>query len=1078
MSNQVVVSGIGVPDNAIAFPSGQITEGEPGSNLYAFLASANASFGFNLTPHKMDMEFIPVPRDEPIFHGASGQLPAIGTFLEMFIENFYFRGRVAHSDYASSQAGTIVTISLEDDRKSLDNIKIHTEDTGESVSGIVSVGRAFRVLNGLTDEDANVVDALVFEYNKILSQGATYSQILAAIQLAIDEGDINNFSINQIPSLSELEANIGGTVESLRFKLNMSPLSQAITNVLQDSAYDWYWNMNTQSIALVNKKIAFNISEADLLGIVNEVTGFSDISDATSRMGFGQDATTEPTRVRLLGGRQQGFINSDLLSEIDGLDTSELDGNIVFTPAWGNISVGFYDADGYYRTYTPTDKELQMALAGIEQWTYFKIYQTETAANGGYDLPADAGSTAAQHETFESRFDPNATLADLVSGDPENSIRFINNRRDENHNWVLDFYNRILNHAQRHFGRSYVASNVVFNEQSGMFRPIDAAWCNIENQIEGQEYGVNGSPGPFVEDYKINSRYGPVSPFVTDDFRVGKHVVLPADTAYGSQGDQPPAGFTDWTEDAPPFNPSGDSKHYVPCDIQVVGKKVINPRSSDLYGFEDYADGTLWVQLPIIAGSMTQDSILVNLATLIESLSQLDVEGFDDYSDPTMLIEPYQSLSGVAIPVEARVRYGQTFPSGWVQGDTHYQRGEEVMVDDAFVPWGFFPIGNSTSLEIMHDRAMRKVQGRVVDRVFSRYADLQQVGLPALTFDSFASQEQNSDGLYGERSHGVTELTLRFDGTGYTTRYKATSYFASFGREAPLGERLRTELDGIIHPIDFTELANTDNIPGDAIYDAPTQSPPDIPSPPPSNEKTVKAVEITDVYDVFTATYLGDPSKGPTQETYEADGTSRTYCIDGFLNVGDDALYHVNRYYYDHPIFGNGSYTVKYFSGGRSFGNATVVKIHQANESDPNTYDVILTGNEGRALPGVAVLGAGSVVIGASGILSVADNSQVKPGTSNPGVYLYAQSEGGIPVEIESIVNAGTAQAVATVRKINSSLSPDVPIPSEGHPGSATETAIPFPSPAHARVGDQGLLATLSDGQKGVFIARIPLRSE
>jgi hypothetical protein len=448
--------------------------------------------------------------------------------------------------------------------------------------------------------------------------------------------------------------------------------------------------------------------------------------------------------------------------------------------------------------------------------------------------------------------------------------------------------------------------------------------------------------------------------------------------------------------------------------------------------------------------------------------------------NPTLLIEPYQALSGVAIPVQSRLRYGQNFPSVWVQGIEHYQKGEEVILDDAYVPWSFYPIGNNTSLEIMEDRALRKVQGRVVDRIFSRYADINQVGLPQISFDNFANQAQNSSGFFGERTHGVTELSIRFDLEGYTTRYKATSYFASFGREAPLGERIRAELDGIIHPIDFTEITNTDNIPNEGSFTFQQTDTPLLPGPTPSDEKSVKQVTITDVYDVFTIDYASNPSTGPVQETYRAedDGGARTYCIDGFLNVGDEALYHVNTFYYDHPILGAGSFTFKYYSGGRTFGNASVVQIYQANNNDPNTYDVILAGNAERALIGVPKLGPGTVTPNSSGILSVADNAVVKPGQTTPGIYIYAQSEGGIPVQVVSLSNGGTSNAIAQVRRIRGDLQPDIPIPSQNHPGSDIEDAIPFPFPAHARIGDQGLLATSTDGTKVVFLARIPLRSE
>lgn len=1082
MPNKIRVSGVGVPDNAIAFPSGQITTGDPGSNLYAFLAGANAAFGFNMTASTLDMDFVPVPRNEPIYHGASGNLPSIGTFLEMFIGDFIFRGRVTHSDYNNtSSQGTIVKVQLEDDRHSLDRIKIHTEDLGDNIpSGIISVGRAYRILHGLTDDSDDTIDTLVFEYDKIYNQGATYSQIIEALQLAIDEGQIT-FSINQIPSVEQLEANIGGTIESLRFKFNMSTLTQVITSVLQDSGYDWYWNMTAQTVDLVNKKAEFNITESNILTLLNEATGYSDTSEATKRLSYGQDAVSEPTRFRLLGGRQQGIINSNLLSPIDGLDTSELDGHIIFYPAWYNISIGFYDADGYYRTYKPTDKELQMALAGIEQWTYFKIYQTETAANGGFNLPGDVGSQAAQHPDFQSRFDPLETLSDIAGNNALQNIRVINNRRDEDQNWVLDFFSRVNSHAQRHFGRSYIASGILYNEASGLFRPVDAAWCNIENQIDGNSLSASGSSGPFVENYKINTDLGPIAPFVSDDWRVSSHVVLPADTVYGPQGDQAPASFTEWTEDAPPFNPDGDGKHYIPCSLQVVGRRVINPRSSTLYGFEDYPDGTLWVQLPIIAGTKTQDSILANLSTLIELSNQIDGEGLFDLIDPTVLIEPYSSLTGVAIPVESRIRYGQSFPNPWVLGELHYQKEESVTVDESFVPWNFYPLGNSTSLDIMTERAVRRVQGQYVINTFSRYADVEQVGLPTITFDSFANQGVNASGQYGARAHGITEMNLTFGTQGYTSRYKIASYFASFGRDAPLGEKLRGELEGILHPIDFTTL--------DLINPAP---PPPV-GPPPAGDmpylpylfgekKAAVKVDITEVNDVFTLDYASNPSSGPVEERYrgttqtggyekpptysgDEDFVSGAICVDGFLNHGDEALYHVDEFEYDTNLGTRKVY--RYFTGGRPFGNGSIVNVKQANTSDPTKYDVTLDGGLARAIIGVGVLGGGSVSVGDTTTLVTNSDSKIKPGNAASGLYIQSSAGGSIPVEVISITSPGTSGAFAYVRKINSFLQPD---------GSQSlSSGTPFPFPSHARVGDQGLLAITSDGKNVIFIPRIPL---
>jgi len=1082
-NNTILVSGVGVPDFAIPFPSGQIDAGYPGSNLYAFLASANANFGFNLTPNTLEMNFMPVPRDETIYHGASGNLPTVGMFLEMFIEDFYFRGRINHADYNNSDAGTIIRITLEDTRRSLDKIKIHTEDLGDNVpSGVVSIGRAYRILHGLTDDDGAEVDGLVFEYNEIMDRGATYSQIIEALQLAINERQIN-LSINQVPPLSKLEANIGGTIEALRFKFDMTSLTEAITTVLQDCAYDWYWNMNTNSVSLINRKAAFELTESNLMSLINKVSGYSDVSEGTKRLGFGEDAVQEPTRFRLLGGRQQGFINSELLSPVDGLDTSSLDNNVTFVPAWSDISVGFYDADGFYRTYTPTDKELQMALAGIEHWTYFKIYQSEPAPDG-FGLASDVGSIAAQHSTFQSRFDPSETLADMVAGsDADNSLRIINNRRDEEHNWVNDFFNRVNNHAQRHFGRSYVAEGIAYNESSGLFKPIDAAWCNIENQIEGQSVGVSGSFGPFVDDYEINRLFGPVAPFLTDDFRVSAHCVLPPDTRYGADGDQAPASFSEWTEDAPPFNPSGNGYHYIPCSISVVGRRVKNPRSDDLYSFEDYPDGTLWVQLPTIAGSKSEDSVLANLSTLIELSRSASSQGLFDVANPAQLIEPYSSLSGVAIPVESRIRYGQNFPSQWVLGDEHYQRGEDVVVDDAFVPWGFYPVGNDTSLEVMTNRAVRKVQGRFVDNIFSRYADISQVGLPTVGFDSFADQGASASGVYGERSHGVTELNIVIGQTGYETRYKIASYFATFGREAPLGERQRTQVNGILHPIDYTLLTLTNPIPGDpsspAVADSLYSIPPSV-----GDKKTARRVTITEVNDVFTLVYKNNPALGPIQERYRGktetgdydapnpnrgshiDYTNGAICVDGFLNYSDRAMYHTDDY-----ELATGNVVYRYFTGGRKFGAGNIVDVKEylGYDGTYHRYNVEMVQGAGRALINTPLLN-GTLNINDKTTLVADGGASVQPGNAPSGVYLNsAGGGGGTPVIIQSITSAGTLDAYAYAQPVNGDLDPD-----------ATRSAVsgvPFPYPPYAQTGDMGLWSTTSDGRNVIYVSRLPIRS-
>jgi hypothetical protein len=1100
VSDGIVVSGVGVPLNGIAWPSGQFAYTEPGSQLCAFLSSVNASFGFNLTPHSFQTEWVPCG-DPCAFHGASGQLPDIGHSLELFVGDFFLRGKVTHADYTSSAGGTIMSVTVEDDRRTLRKVKIHTEDLGEDApSGVISVARGFRIINGLEDVNGNPSDPNIKEYRRILQFGGTYSQILAAIDLHFNEGKCA-VPVTDLPSVEKLEKNIGGTIEAIRFQFNLTNLDEALSRILLDTGYDWYWNMDAQQVNLINKKSPFDISEADILELVSEFGSASGLNE-TKQIGFGQDVVPDPTRFRVLGGHQEGFINSHVLSPIDGLDTFDLDGitdidtvqsGVVFTPAWRNLSIGFYDGDGFYRTYMPLEKELQLALAGIEQWTYYKIYQTASPSDDppGWGYPPDAGSIAAQHPAFQSRLDPVMPLASLATGNSLSGIRVISNRRDQEQNWILAFYGRVRDHAARHYGRSYVLEGLLFDTAQGLYRLVDAAWANVENQVEGFTLSTSGTvvaggSGIFVEDYEINRDLGPVSPFVTDDFRVSAHCRLPRDTVYGPQGVDSPASFGNWTEDAPPFNPDGDGSHFIPVELTIVGNRVINPRSDELYSFEAYPEGTIWCQLPINAGpsgGLVEDSIIRTLATLLTTQTKLTGSGLRDLINPAIVLNAYDALSGVAIPVESRNRYGQSYPSQWVIGDLHYERDEDVQLDDQFVPWAFSPEGSETSLQIMGNRAIRRAEGKIVPRSSARYADFDQVGLPLLSFDAFAQQNIGPSGLYGEISHGVNEMNISFGIDGFATRYKIQSYYPKFGREAPLGERVRAILNGILNPIDFSDLALLDPTP------PPPTSPnlPGDPFLPPTffdDEQRAVRVTITEINNIFTL--FSDPL-GQKEERYRgldvhrykkphAAGASTNpdfkegaICIDGFLNIGDEALYHTDEF--ELPT---GNTVLRYFTQGRPFGNGTIVQVQQINADDATKYDVTIvdpttlaTVGDERAILGVEVLN-GSVAIGDKTTLAVQGDGPVSPGASDGTIFINgtAQDAAGVTaVEIISVSNGGSATARAVCREIGLAANGSFVVTS----GELFYNVVPMPFPEFAASGDRGFLATSSATPSGGF---------
>lgn len=1087
----IAISGSSQILDSISFPSGMF-DNVPGSGLGAFLVSVSASFGFNLTPHSFQLGFIPYGAPDT-FHGASGQLPPIGHFLTMTIGDFFIHGRINHTDYVSNPQGTTVSIHVEDDRKTLRRAKVHTEDLGGTIpSGVISVAQAYREINGLWDINGIPSDPLVIEYRRILDIGATYQEILDAIDLAFSQNKCP-FEAADFPSVAKLEANIGSTINDLRFQFNLTPLDEVFTRVLQDAGYDWYWNMGAAEINLANKKDVFDIDESDILDLVSFFGSASGLNE-TSQISFGEDVNPEPTRFRLLGGHQEGVLNSRLLSPIDGLDTYHIDkqngsvanfgSGLVFRKVWDRLSIGFYDAGGFYRTYIPTEKELQLALAGIEQWSYFKKYQTTSSVSNppGYGLPADNGSVAAQDITFQSRLDPVMPLAGEATSANSSGIRIISNRRDEEHNWTLDFYNRVRDHASRHYGRSYVAEGVMFHEASGFYRVVDAAWANIENQIEGSALSQSGVPGPFVDDYEINRDLGPVSPFITDDYRVIPHCVLPANTVYGPQGDEVPASFSNWTEDAPPFNPAGNGDHYIPVDLSEVGQRIINPRDDDLYSFEAFPEGTIWCQLPINAGSSRGiDGIIRNLATLVSTNNKLSGSGLLDIINPGVILNAYNTLSGVAIPVEARIRYGQLFPSQWVAGNMHYQQAEEVQLDDQFVPWAFSPQGVLTSINVMNTRAMSRVRGKIVNSPSSRFADFTQVGLPLISFDTFAEQGIGPSGLYGEFSHGVNELSIQFGDQGFSTRYKIASYFPRFGKEAPLGERVRGILNGIINPIDFAFLRLGRQSPEASNNPFIEALPGNVPVFFDSEKQAVR-VRITSVKNVFGLSdtpppvrerYRGIDRNGYTKPfisllSLDPDFSEGAVCVDGFLNISDEAIYHTDSF--EQP---GGNVIFRYFTGGRPFGNSTIVQVEQQNGDN---YDVTIVDPDmdafglTRAILDVPVLN-GTVNTGDLTTLAAQGNAIVAPGAGvELGLFINGTAGGGgggQPTEIIQILNQGTLNAIAVCQELDSeghvtsfALDSNGDVVFGSSFGNTFSGTIILPHAQFATSGDRGILTT------------------
>jgi len=1084
--------GLGNCQPVIAFPSGQIAAGQPGRDLEAILIQINAQFGFNTQPHTFNTSWVPTRDDPEAFHGASGQAPSVGTTIGFTIDEFLVSGEIIHSEYnVTNNGGTILNINIRDTRSCLDAIKIITEDLGNNPgSGVISVARGTRITKGFTDINGNVSEVKFQEYRKILEQGATYPQILDAIQLAIDEGEIS-FDLNKIPTKQQLEANLGGDASAIRFQFKGSPLTEVITRVLESSAYDWYWSMSEQKVQLINRKIAFTLAENDLLDIVSSL-GASSGLDQTIRIAYGDDLVTQPRRVRLLGAHQEGWINSPLLGLIDGIDTPS--SGVVFMPAWHNFTVQFTDAAGILRSYTPSDLELQAALKGIEHWTYFKRYQTAplnlTLESPGFGLSPDAGSIAAQHVDFQSRIDPARPIASL-GGNESGQFRLINNRRDANQNWVINFFNRVQDHANRFFGRAYIASGILANEVSGAFTVANQAWGNVENQVEGQTISVAGSSGLFVDNYEINRDLGPLAPFKGSDNKIASYCVLPAGTVYGPDGEDPPASFGSWTEDfffaidpitgtiaegglttAQGASTSGHrtrtGEHYVPIRLIEVGQLSIDPRDP-LAAFESYPEGTVLAELPIMASSgLSPNTVFKNLVTLTETALETEVPGPIDILDPGILVEPYNVLSGVAIPVIFTKRYGMDFPSEWASGTLQTVCDNEVVViDDQFAPWNFPPQGRTTSVQLMEDRAFRRLQGLIAPAANSQFAQIEIVGLPKISFDAFSNQTPDINGNIGIRNHGVTNINFSLGTNGIRSTYRIASFFAEFGEDPPLAKSPRAILNGIITPID-TQIGKIGE--GNSNRQRPT--PPNIPfvGRVTGQGETTRRATITEVN--FALTFSDTPDAG-TQERYRgrtqqqytvppkiagsidpdfenAAGQGGAVCIDGFLNLGDEAVYHVNEF----RLPGQSRAVQRFWTGGRPFANATIVEVIEVGTTS-SVFNVAIENTDPlRKLVDVPLL---------NGVISVGDKTTLATQANAPVILSRPTSEltidgvflnpgGGstsIPVQVVSITNPGTSGALVNVQGLTDNGDVNTA-------ASIVSGLVPIPFPHFIIVGDKG----------------------
>jgi hypothetical protein len=189
---------------------------------------------------------------------------------------------------------------------------------------------------------------------------------------------------------------------------------------------------------------------------------------------------------------------------------------------------------------------------------------------------------------------------------------------------------------------------------------------------------------------------------------------------------------------------------------------------------------------------------------------------------------------------------------------------------------------------------------------------------------------------------------------------------------------------------------------------------------------------------------------GSNNPDFKVGAGGGSICVDGFLNIGDEALYHVNEF----KLPGQRREIQRYWTGGRPFANGTVVFVSGIGSSS-STFDVAIQGTIPlRRLVDVPLLN-GAVNVGANTTLvtraGTTDPFLARPGSSLniDGVFLNPGGNSSVPVEIVSITDPGTSGALVTVQALTDNGDRNTA-------ASLTGSVVPIPNPEFVIVGDQG----------------------
>jgi len=909
----VTISGLPThEEQQIDFPSGIF-----GIPLRAHLSQVNATFGFNQTPHRFELEYIP-----ELFSDET--LPSIGSGVQFFIgENFLVQGRITHTDFSKSARGNIVTLTVEDIRKDLENFFVDTYGVYGSTDApsINTIDIRYWYIRNFAETRSFGRDRVIRDLNLLDKHGASYRQIYEAIKYFEQQLGTINDVLDKLPIPEIIESQLPFDPDGYRWQFRSQPLLDCLVRILGDVSFDFYWNMEQKKINVINRKFAININR-------NQIPVINDPAPVLS-LRYGQDEAERATSVRLYGAQMEGLVGIGTLKVQSGAyglkpsglvpahDVYDLGINVLdigsgsaapprFIPGWHNARLKYFGPDGSIRIDSPTDRELKAAIKGIEYWASEKKLENRISTS---TINQGIGSTSLNIPRVSA-----------------SGLGYIQNRGLPDRDWVLEWFNRVRNFATNHFGRTYILdSNSALYDELDEFEVVNAAWCNIENLTDD---------GSFEDNYKIKPQFKFLSPFwdhennkmrpwasfnIVDQPPVG--IISPK---WGADAKGSPGQFTTWNE--------SEDTQFVPIEVKKWNQaqdkfqeEFIAPLFRDEKG--------LMIRLPNICweryDNLPPDDNLDNLSTLRFFHGQFIGETQSDIiTDPLIIGEIFEELTDVTIPIKVKRRYGFKWPSPWASGTGIVF---DIDVKDEFAPWEYEPRGQKTSWELMEDEARSNLASRVVNRNFVTFAEVQKLGLPIISFDGFADQSLQIDG-YGLVSHGVTSLSISKNLGWWQTRYSIKSHFPQFVRAKPIKDVTEEDFEFVIKRLrQAIPIPPLTPFESPAIFDPKVVDGKEVFIGNVRNKFSVP-ITITNVFDSDTANpfYAGIDDKGTIWpvafRTLSTLNTSsqlfqerKAFCTDGFLAVGMRALYN----YEDQE---DGSF-IHFFTGGVSLSAGRIVEM-------------------------------------------------------------------------------------------------------------------------------------------------------